>query len=116
MTKRMKIAIPTDDGVIMKPVICRSRGFVVVTIEDGNIIQQELRWNLLSEIMTSHDGIYYNLHDCDRVLTNGLGVSSVELIKGKSIEIKHTDEPTINEAILNELIILPVLIVEKQIA
>ncbi len=102
-TKTMKIAIPTDDGLIIMPQCRCSRGFQVATVKSGKIINQELRWNLLSEILTSEDGLFYNLCDCDVVIVNEISEKNSENLKAKKKKIVETDETNVAKAFINFL-------------
>jgi hypothetical protein len=66
----MKIAVPTNDGRTIGQNYRSSRGFHVSTVCSGRIVSSEIRWNLLSEMMTSEYGFLYNLSDCDAVIVN----------------------------------------------
>jgi predicted Fe-Mo cluster-binding NifX family protein len=101
--KTMKIAIPTDDGEIIG-LQCRScRGFLVATVKAGKIVHQELRWNFLSEILTSEDGLFYNLCDCDVVLVNQISEMNRERLNAKKKKIVLTEETDVNKAFTNFL-------------
>ena len=93
----MKIAIPTNDGEVLFPGFKGSRGFHVTTIEEGKITHQELRWNLLSRIMTSENGSLYNLDDCDAVIVNNIGQCQCNRLKTGHKEIFQTGETQINK-------------------
>ena len=93
----MKIAIPTNDGDVIYKGFKGSRGFHVTTIEEGKIIHQELRWNLLSRIMTSENGSLYNLDDCDAVIANAIGQCQCTRLKKAQKEIFLTFETQINK-------------------
>ncbi|HTX88604.1 MAG TPA: hypothetical protein VMC08_06410 [Bacteroidales bacterium] len=99
----MKIAIPSDDGILVGTQFRCSRAFYVVTVNAGKITRQELRWNLLSEILTSPHGFYYNLCDCDIILLqeheNGLG----EALKAKGKTVSYTCQTLVNQAVKNFL-------------
>jgi predicted Fe-Mo cluster-binding NifX family protein len=99
MKKRIKIAIPTDDGLIVRQKFAGSRAFVVATVKAGMIVHQELRWNLLSEILTSEHGFFYNLVDCDVIIINEIGNSHRDLFKVRKKEIVHTDHTKISKAL-----------------
>src|ERR1035437_10893411 len=99
MNKILKIAIPSDDGVTVKTSLCSSRGYVVATIISGVIVHQEMRWNLLSEIMTACDGRYYNLHDCSHWISHGISERRREILTGKGIKVLLTDNDSVNEAL-----------------
>jgi predicted Fe-Mo cluster-binding NifX family protein len=93
----MKIAIPTDDGLVIGKQLMNSRGFLVATIESGKIIHKELRWNLLSKIMTSEYGSLYNLCDCDAVIVNEIGQCQCQRLKAAKKEIIQTSEQNIKK-------------------
>jgi hypothetical protein len=99
MENLVKIAIPTNDGVTINPTYCSSRGFLVTTVRDGSIVQREMRWNLLSEMMTSTGGCYYNLADCDIVLL-GAEANRCEGKKAvKNFTVEYTAEVTAESAL-----------------
>jgi predicted Fe-Mo cluster-binding NifX family protein len=101
MKDKIRIAFPSDDGVSIKSRFSRSRGFVVATISSGRIIHREMRWNLLSERMTSPDGIFYNLAGCDFVITNEVGTCHSEMLEAKKIRVERTNETDISIALHN---------------
>ena len=94
----MKIAIPTDDGEIIVSQCRCSRGFIVATVKSGKIIHEELRWNLLSEILTSEEGLFYNLCDCDVVIVNQLSERHRQTLGGKKKKIVLTAETDVKKA------------------
>ena len=103
----MKIAIPTDDGLIVRQHFKGSRGFVVATVKSGMIVHQEMRWNFLSEIMTSEYGFFYNLVDCDLVMVNEIGNGQRELLKVIKKEIVQTEQTDITQAFIDYLDSIP---------
>ena len=98
--KIRKIAIPTDDGRILGEKFRGARGFLVATIESGNIVHQELRWNLLSEMINSGLGAYYNLFDCDAVIVNEIGQCLFQRLKTEKKIIIQTTETDIPHALI----------------
>jgi predicted Fe-Mo cluster-binding NifX family protein len=111
MTERiLKIAAPTDDGFILGKQFKGSRAFLVTTTEDGKIINQELRWNLLSEIMTSELGYFYNLSDCDILIVSEIGQRHREMLEARNIRIHQTDSGLIADALMEFVPPLPDLI------
>src|ERR1035438_9832689 len=99
--KTMKIAIPTDDGE-MVGLQCRScRAFQVATVKSGKIIHQELRWNFLSEILTSEDGLFYNLCDCDIVIVNQISEMNRERLDAKKKKIVLIEETNVEKAFID---------------
>ena len=104
MNRKIKIALPTDDGLTIRQQSICAKGFFVATIKSGIIVHQELRSNLLSEILTSEDGLFYNLVDCDLVIVRGIGTRDCEYLKTNNKEIVRTHEPMITKALKNYLI------------
>ncbi|MCX6250894.1 MAG: hypothetical protein NTX61_09085 [Bacteroidetes bacterium] len=116
MEKKIKIAIPTDDGSIVRQEFRGSRAFWVATIKAGKIVRQELRWNLLSEILTSEYGFFYNLTDCDVVIVNEIGPRHSELLQEIKKMIVRTKQTEISKALntyLTNILSLPEV---KQVA
>jgi len=107
MNEIIKIAIPTDDGLHVRPTCCSSRAFLVATVNSGRILQQELRWNLLSEMMTSKFGYYYNLIDCDFIIIKKARIINFELLQPERFKIVQTDQLEILNALTNYLESIP---------
>lgn len=107
MKKRIIIAIPTDDGLIVRSRFSSSRGFLVATVKSGKIIHQEMRWNLLSEMMTSKEGYCYNLTDCDVVIIKEIGPAHAQILENKNITIARTGETELMAAFLQYLKCMP---------
>jgi len=101
--KIRKIAIPTDDGRILGEKFRGARGFLVATIESGNIVHQELRWNLLSEMINSGLGAYYNLFDCDAVIVNEIGKCLSQRLEAEKKIIIRTIETDIPQILIQYL-------------
>jgi predicted Fe-Mo cluster-binding NifX family protein len=99
MEKTIRVAIPTDDGLTVRQKF-RGRAFSVTTIRSGMIVGQELRWNLLSEILTSGQGFYYNLADCNVVLVKEIPESSCDYLKSLKKKILSTDETEVSKALI----------------
>jgi hypothetical protein len=95
----MKIAIPTSDGVNIGENIRSSRGFCVTTIKSSKIVHRELRWNLLSHILTNDEGALYNLHDCDAVIVMSISGCHKQRLTEKNKKVIETTHLLIEEAI-----------------
>jgi predicted Fe-Mo cluster-binding NifX family protein len=108
MGKIQKIAIPTDDGHVIGKKFRGSRGFLVATIKSGKIVHQELRWNLLSDMMISEHGSLYNLRDCDIVIVNEIGECQCQRLKAEKKVIIQTAETDIPQAFIRYLKCIPV--------
>ena len=99
--KVMKVAIPTNDGLNVCDLFRRSRGFAIATIEDAKVIHTEVRWNLLSEILTSERGQLYNICDCKAVIVNEIGICFCKMLNQDKIEVVPTKKTLISEAVSN---------------
>jgi len=99
----MKIAIPTDDGLIVAQQFSSARGFLVLTIQLGEIVQQEMRWNSSHDIFTANNAYYSNLMDCDSVIVHGRGSNSRIYLQSLQKEIIDTDETIITKALIKYL-------------
>ena len=99
MSKKIKIAIPTDDGETIVRQFGVSRGFLVLTVDDSGILAREMRWNLLSAILTSDLGSHYNLFDCDAVLVNEIGSCQYRHLEAEKIKILRTSQKLIEKAV-----------------
>ncbi len=96
---KVKVAIPTDDGRMIDCASKYCRGFYVATLSDGKVIREEVRWNLLSEILVSGLGFYYNLADCDCILLKKHQSDLGCRLKTKGIKVCYTNESLVSQAI-----------------
>jgi predicted Fe-Mo cluster-binding NifX family protein len=94
----VKIAVPTNDGNLVSPSCCRSRGFIVATVQDGKIVAREMRWNLLSEMMTSGNGLFYNLSDCDVLLLRNPDGGGSQTFASRDITVEATEATEVSDA------------------
>jgi|GEM_PF-1636604 len=96
----MKIALPTDDGLIIGKDFGYSRAFLVVTFEYGEITGTELRWNYFSEMLTSEHGFLYNLCDCETVVVNQIGNCHCSKLRQQGKKFIRTEEKLISDILL----------------
>jgi hypothetical protein len=99
----MKIAIPTNDGLTLSPDFGQTKGFLILTIELGEIIKEEMRWNKLSDILCSPEGYLTPINDCGVVMVNNIGPVFRGLLIGKEKEIVFTSETIITNAYVHFL-------------
>jgi predicted Fe-Mo cluster-binding NifX family protein len=99
----MKIAVPTNDGLNLTPDFGQARGFLILNVELGEITGEEMRWNKLSDIICSSDGLLQPIRDCQVVMVNGIGANCSALLSGKKIEVFHTKESIITNAYVHYL-------------
>jgi len=118
----MKIAAITDDGKTISQHFGRASHYMVVTVEDGKIIDHEMR-DKMSHAQFQEEGHDHhesagerhgygpaadNRHgrmaetitDCEAVLCRGMGMGAYENMKARNIRPVVTDIADIDEAIL----------------
>lgn len=114
----MKIAAITDDGQTISQHFGRAAHYLVVTVEDGKIIDRQLRDKLghaqfadmphVEQPGQSHgmDAVSHNKHlqmaeaiaDCEALLCRGMGMGAYESMKVRGIRPIVTDIVSIDEA------------------
>ena len=97
----MKIAIPTNDGLNIEPVFEEARGILVISFELGEIVQEEMRWNKLQDILTSGEGFFCTCKDCDTILVNTISDRFEGVLTTKGKKVHHTHEKIITRALVN---------------
>jgi predicted Fe-Mo cluster-binding NifX family protein len=116
----MKIAVITDDGKTISQHFGRALQYAVLTIENGEIVQRELRAKLGHQHFAneSHDHGPGQRHgfdpasqsrhvqmseaiaDCEALLCRGMGTGAYESMKARGIRPIVTDVEAIDEAAL----------------
>ncbi|MCU0486504.1 MAG: NifB/NifX family molybdenum-iron cluster-binding protein [Anaerolineales bacterium] len=117
----MKIAAITDDGVTISQHFGRAAYYLVTTIEDGQMVDRELREKLghAHFINQPHpeeqpgqphgmDTVSHNKHlqmaetiaDCEVLLCRGMGMGAYESMKTRGIRPIVTDIAAIDEAVM----------------
>jgi hypothetical protein len=99
MSGKIKVAVPTDDRINVRERFRGSRGFIIAHIEEGMIIHREMRWNLVSRMLTSEHGTYYNLADCQVILVRDAGEFEDSCTKASQKTIVQTDQQKIADAL-----------------
>jgi hypothetical protein len=99
----MKIAIPTNDGLTVASQLSPVKGFLVMTIYLGEIMNQEMRWINANGNVADEEKILSYLADCDRVLVREITGRQKEILLSDSREIIPTGETIITKAILSFL-------------
>jgi predicted Fe-Mo cluster-binding NifX family protein len=116
----MKIAAITDDGQTISQHFGRAAHYLVVTVEDGKIIDRQLRDKLghaqfanaphVEQPGQPHgmDAVSHNKHlqmaeaiaDCEALLCRGMGMGAYESMKVRGIRPIVTDIASIDEAVM----------------
>ncbi len=116
----MKIAVITDDGKSISQHFGRAAYYLVVTVEDGKVVNRELRekfghahfahephdpeypgashgYGPASE--SRHDRMVQTISDCQVLLCGGMGMGAYESMKQRGIRPIVTDILSIDEAV-----------------
>lgn len=116
----MKIAAITDDGTSISQHFGRAQFYLVVTVENGKIIDRELREKLnhshfANETHDDHHGQGHGftpaaqdrhtrmaqaIDDCEALLCRGMGAGAYSSMQSRSIRPIVTDIPLIDDAVL----------------
>jgi predicted Fe-Mo cluster-binding NifX family protein len=117
----MKIAAITDEGTTISQHFGRAAYYMVVTVEDGKIVNRELREKLGHSQFANQphpeevpgqphgmDATSHNKHlqmaeaiaDCEALLCRGMGMGAYESMKMRGIRPIVTDIESIDEAVL----------------
>jgi len=118
----MKIAVITDDGKTISQHFGRATHYMVVTVEDGKIIDREMREKMgHAHFQAEHDDHHNeaggqhgfgsaadNRHgqmaaaiaDCEAILCRGMGMGAYESMKTRNIRPVVTDIANIDESIM----------------
>ena len=116
----MKIAVITDDGKTISRHFGRARQYLVVTVEEGRILQQELRDKVGHHSFAPHGGDDHHgsgqhgfdpasrnrhaqmlgtIQDCQAVLAGGMGLGMQRNLEEVGIRPLLTDLQDIQEAV-----------------
>ncbi len=116
----MKIAVITDDGKTISKHFGRAPYYLVLTIEEGKIVNSELRDKLGhfhfaaqdqggDEPGQAHgkDAASHNKHvsmaetisDCEAIICGGMGMGAYESMRSLNIKPLVTDKNLINDAV-----------------
>jgi len=117
----MKIAAITDDGNIISQHFGRAQYYLVATVENGEIVDRDLREKLGHAKFASDphaadipgqphgmDPASHNRHlqmaeaiaDCEALLCRGMGMGAYESMKTRGIRPIVTDIASIDEAVM----------------
>jgi predicted Fe-Mo cluster-binding NifX family protein len=114
----MKIAAITEDGTTISQHFGRAPLYVVVTVEDGDIVAKETRdktghhafaahadpapgerHGYGAGAQSRHDSMMENIADCQVLIVGGMGWGAYESLKSNNIQPIVTDIKTIEEAV-----------------
>jgi predicted Fe-Mo cluster-binding NifX family protein len=98
----MKIAISTNDGLMMAPVFETCESFLILTIILGEIIEEEVRWRHEPGKMNLEE-IFSQLSDCSLIIAGEISESSMRFSRDKSIPVIRTKEKIVTNVIVHYL-------------
>jgi predicted Fe-Mo cluster-binding NifX family protein len=98
----MKIAISTNDGIRMAPAFEISDGFLILTIEFGEIVEEDIRWKQGSGKVNVGE-ILSQISDCSVIVVREISESSMQFLRNKSIDVFRTTEEIITNVIVHYL-------------
>jgi predicted Fe-Mo cluster-binding NifX family protein len=116
----MKIAVISEDGATISQHFGRAPLYVVVTAENGKVINKETRnkaghhtfagtphaehspgerHGYDAGSQSKHDQMAQSINDCQVLLAGGMGWGAYDSMKSRDIETVITDVPNIDEAV-----------------
>jgi predicted Fe-Mo cluster-binding NifX family protein len=115
----MKIAVVTEDEATISQHFGRAPYYLVYTVEDGNVIDKELRDKAGHHTFTTqhtetapgerhgygagsqskHDAMAGAISDCQVLISGGMGWGAYESMSGYNIEAVVTDISSADEAV-----------------
>ena len=95
----MKIAIPTNDGLTITPDFGKAKGFLILTVELGEITREEMRWNSLNP----SDEFLAPINDCGAFIVNDIDPVFHGILSARQKEVIRTRELFITNAYVHFL-------------
>ena len=111
-----KIAIPTDDGITISRHFGRAKAFLIVTLDNGEVVSQELRELPDAGHHDHHDHHHHDHHhdhphgmggnpahmakfeairDCQFLIGGGMGAPAMNRLQAMGIQVALTDHKAI---------------------
>jgi predicted Fe-Mo cluster-binding NifX family protein len=122
----MKVAVVTNDGEFVSQHFGRSRYYAVYTIENGQILEKELRERTVGhfdpnrnpeqesgeqhldaqgrhgyggDALNRHQAMAAAIPDCDALIAGGMGSGAVEAFRSAGLQVILTDIPGVEVAV-----------------
>jgi predicted Fe-Mo cluster-binding NifX family protein len=100
---KMKIAIPTDDGLTLSKQFSPALAYLVLTVELGEIVHQEMRRNKIVDPTISEFSTFNTIRDCGVVMVKSIGQGPEEILRSQQKEIITTGETIVTSAVMHYL-------------
>ena len=99
----MKAAIPTNDGIMMATSFEQAKGFLIVNIELGEVVKEELILNKAGYTADSPEGYLTQINDCSAVFADAITGSLKSLLNNKGITLIQSKDSIITNVIVHYL-------------
>ena len=99
----MKLAIPTDDGFTINQHLTAAKGFLISTIQFGEVVEQEIRWNPENKFSAPENEPYKTIFDCDNVIVSEIDSKQIDLLKLHGINGSITKETFVTKILMQFL-------------
>jgi len=99
----MKAAIPTNDGIMMATSFEQAKGFLILTIELGQVVKEELIWNKVGYIPDSPEDYLTPVNDCSAVFADTIPDSLKNVLNKNGISLIQSRDSIITNAIVHYL-------------
>jgi hypothetical protein len=99
----MKIAVPTDDGIRISASSKDPKGYLVFTLQGGEISHEELRWNKPADAMNTELKAQDILGDCSVMIAGTAYPGNPGYKPSEKIEVVLTHEAIITNVIMEYL-------------
>ena len=96
----MKIAIPTDDGIMLSGSAKNPKGYLILTLACGEIVSEEVRWNKSACNSCHENNTLDKLKDCSFFIVKKIPNDPDELHLSKSVEVIISKEEIITNIII----------------
>jgi len=98
----MKAAIPTNDGLSMAPSFEDASNFLVLSIELGKVVKEEMIGSKPGRSSTSNN-VFDLLKDCTTVLAGNITDASKTILEQKNISVVSRQDSIITNIIIDYL-------------
>ena len=99
----MKIAIPTSDGIHISDHLANATGYLVFSVEFGEIVEEELRI-IGGKVNNGMNEPFLSIqHDCSALIIHSKNNKRISVPQLKDIEVVQTTELVITNIVMSYL-------------
>lgn len=99
----MKAAIPTNDGLKMAPSFELAKGFLILNIELGRVVNEELVWKSISNRLTNPVDPMTLLSGCSTLITDQISEQNMAGLSSNGITLVQSKDNIITNSIVHYL-------------